>query len=461
MVQITEFAIHNLYGYRDITIPIRDNKIVLVGVNGLGKTTIINLLYFFLSRQWRRIFEYEFSGMSLKIEGEEIIISPKDLESVQFLNPNLLRKLPSRVVEQIESDPDTLKLLAAEFLSPSEKRYLQNILKMPLSALERMRTDYRNYCYNTLEASSNLRQVEEYLKEHIDVQILYLPTYRRIEKELEIIFPELDEYVTRYNENARIKPHRRGTEFVELIEFGMRDVEQKISDALSIIKENARSELNNLAGSYLRDVIRREANAFDQTLIKKLDDETVTKILNRVEEKTLSMDDKKALRVVIEKIKDDSKETISEQDKYLAHFFAQLVNIHSVLNQQESVITQFVDVCNHYLEGKYFYYNEKNYQLEMKLDDDTPLKLSSLSSGEKQIVSLFSHLYLSGHEQYLILLDEPELSLSVEWQKHFLPDILASGRCLFLATVTHSPFIFDNELDNYAADIREYIKDHR
>jgi hypothetical protein len=87
--------------------------------------------------------------------------------------------------------------------------------------------------------------------------------------------------------------------------------------------------------------------------------------------------------------------------------------------------------------------------------------LTTLSSGEKQIISLFSHLYLSGDKQYLILLDEPELSLSVQWQKHLLPDILASKRCMFLATVTHSPFVFDNELDDYAADIRDYIEESK
>jgi ABC-type lipoprotein export system ATPase subunit len=398
MIKITEFAIYGLYGHRNITIPIKDNRLILVGVNGLGKTTIISLLYFFLSRQWRRISEYEFSKMSLKIEDEQITISQQDVESIPFLNQNLSRKLPSRD--------------------------------------------------DTLEISHNLRQVEEYLKTHIEGQILYLPTYRRIEKELETIFPELDEYIGRRNHH---------TEFVELIEFGMRDVDQKIVKALSGIKENARTELNNLAGNYLRDVIRREANSFDKTLVKKLDDETVTKILNRVEEKTLSTEDKDTLKTIIDKIKSDSE--ITEQDKYLSHFFAQLVNIHHALEEQESAITQFTEVCNHYLEGKHFYYNEKNYQLEMRLDNETPLKLSKLSSGEKQIISLFSHLYLSGEKQYLILLDEPELSLSVEWQKHFLPDILASKRCMFLATVTHSPFIFDNELDDYAADIRDYIED--
>jgi len=450
MVKITEFAIHSLYGYKNIIIPIRDNQVVLVGVNGLGKTTILNLLYFFLSRQWRKISEYEFSEMSLKIEGEQITISQEDIESAHFLSQNLQRKLPSRVVARIESNPDILELLAKESLSINDKRDLQNIFRISLSTINQIRADYRESCDDTLETTQNLRQVEDYLKAHLNGQILYLPTYRRIEKELALLFPELEDDMGR-------RTHH--TEFLELIEFGMRDVDQKISEALSKIKENARTKLNQLAGSYLRDVIRREANSFDKTLITKLDDETVTKILNRVEEKTLSIEDKNTLSIVIKNIKRDSKESISEQDKYLAHFFAQLVNIHHALEEQESAITQFTEACNHYLEGKHFFYNEKDYQLEMMLDDGTPIKLNLLSSGEKQIISLFSHLYLSGEKQYLILLDEPELSLSVEWQKHFLPDMLASKRCLFLATVTHSPFIFDNALDDYAADIRDYIKD--
>lgn len=378
MVKITEFAIYGLYGHRDIIIPIRDNRVVLVGVNGLGKTTIINLLYFFLSRQWRRISEYNFSKISLKIEGEEITISQQDLTTIEYL-----------------------------------------------------------------------RTVEKYLKAHLEAQILYLPTYRRIEKELTTIFPELDDSIGSHS----------GSDFIELIEFGMRDVDQKISEALSKIKDNARTEFNNLAGNYLRDIIHQNANSFDKKIIKELNDDTITKILNRVDERTLNTEDKSRLRVIIENIKQDSNKTISEQDKYLAHFFAKLVNIHHALKEQESAITQFIDVCNRYLEGKYFYYNEKDYKLEIKLYNENPLELSMLSSGEKQIVSLFSHLYLSGEKQYLILLDEPELSLSVEWQKHFLPDILASKRCMFLATVTHSPFIFDNELDDYAADIKDYIKD--
>ncbi|MEO0684253.1 MAG: AAA family ATPase, partial [Cyanobacteria bacterium J06649_11] len=95
----------------------------------------------------------------------------------------------------------------------------------------------------------------------------------------------------------------------------------------------------------------------------------------------------------------------------------------------------------------------------IRLDDSTePLHLSKLSSGEKQIISFFSKIYLSeSDKRFIILFDEPELSLSMTWQKQLLPDILSSEKCDFLLAVTHSPFIFHNELDGYAIGLNEYV----
>ena len=81
---------------------------------------------------------------------------------------------------------------------------------------------------------------------------------------------------------------------------------------------------------------------------------------------------------------------------------------------------------------------------------------TKLSSGEKQIVSLFSHLYLSHQNNYIVLIDEPEMSLSVKWQRMFLQDVRKGGFCYGLIAVTHSPFIFENELDRYAHGLEEF-----
>ena len=85
------------------------------------------------------------------------------------------------------------------------------------------------------------------------------------------------------------------------------------------------------------------------------------------------------------------------------------------------------------------------------------LNLQQLSSGEKQIVSLFSKIYLEDSLNSIIIIDEPELSLSLNWQKMLLPDIIQSNKCDLLVTVTHSPFIFDNEFDVFAKEMKKIM----
>jgi predicted ATP-binding protein involved in virulence len=79
----------------------------------------------------------------------------------------------------------------------------------------------------------------------------------------------------------------------------------------------------------------------------------------------------------------------------------------------------------------------------------TDIDLDDLSSGEKQVVSLMAKLYLSDAPKF-VMIDEPELSLSMDWQRKILPDVLASGSVIQLLAITHSPFVFENDLDPVA-----------
>ena len=71
----------------------------------------------------------------------------------------------------------------------------------------------------------------------------------------------------------------------------------------------------------------------------------------------------------------------------------------------------------------------------------------------------FSKIYLEKTENLIVLFDEPELSLSLPWQKRLLPDIMNSEKCKFLLAVTHSPFIFQNKLESHAVGINMYMDD--
>jgi hypothetical protein len=303
-------------------------------------------------------------------------------------------------------------------------------------------------------------QIDDCLKNLTrDSQILYLPTYRRIEKDLSLIFPDLEESTHSFQRRKGMLSAEKRRDFIELVEFGMEDVEATFKRVQSELVQKARSELNTLAGGYLRDVVRGEGDTYEIDTFTQLNNATIDRILNRVDEKTLlGEQDKIQLRAVIGKLQTSDAMSIESNDQYIAHFFSKLISVDRALAAREQQIVRFAEVCNKYLKGKEMAYSDIDSSIGIRLlSTGRPLPLRSLSSGEKQIVSLFSHLYLRDLGKLFIIIDEPELSLSVTWQEQLLPDILATGNCSFLAAVTHSPFIFKNDLDGYAVDLSECI----
>ncbi len=92
-----------------------------------------------------------------------------------------------------------------------------------------------------------------------------------------------------------------------------------------------------------------------------------------------------------------------------------LLQFQQKLRKKEEEIVKFCNVCNSYMEDKVFSYDSTNFNFTIvsTTDDKRKIEMKHLSSGEKQIVSLFSHLFLSKESSFFVLIDEPELSLSV------------------------------------------------
>ena len=73
-------------------------------------------------------------------------------------------------------------------------------------------------------------------------------------------------------------------------------------------------------------------------------------------------------------------------------------------------------------------------------DENGAIEADKLSAGEKQMLSFLCYNAFS--ENAAIFIDEPELSLHVDWQRLLLPTLLEqeTGNQFFVAT--HSPFIY-------------------
>jgi ABC-type transport system involved in cytochrome c biogenesis ATPase subunit len=238
---------------------------------------------------------------------------------------------------------------------------------------------------------------------------------------------------------------------VELVNFGMEDVIQKINEKMESLSRLAFTEISGLTTRYLRDVIRNEANTFDPDTVKNIDESGLRRIFASVDESVLGKSDQGKIYDVLQKINKDDE--IKENERYVAHYISYLIEIGEKISDREKSVNRFVIICNEYLHGKNFIFRNDEYSVSIEYEDGSLVQMEDLSSGEKQIVSLFAHLILDDEEKNYVIIDEPELSLSVDWQQRFLQDISDLDTCHFIGAVTHSPFIFENSLDQYAIDL--------
>ena len=82
-------------------------------------------------------------------------------------------------------------------------------------------------------------------------------------------------------------------------------------------------------------------------------------------------------------------------------------------------------------------------------DEGKELSFRELSSGEQHELVLIYELIFKVDDGSLILIDEPELSLHVAWQKRFIPNIqkIQKLRHLSVVIATHSPQIINERWD--------------
>ena len=80
-----------------------------------------------------------------------------------------------------------------------------------------------------------------------------------------------------------------------------------------------------------------------------------------------------------------------------------------------------------------------------------------LSSGEKQILIILTSVLIQNRRPYIMLLDEPEISLHFDWQRRLIEDIMALNPALQLILATHSPAVIMGGWLDRVSEISELV----
>jgi ABC-type multidrug transport system ATPase subunit len=91
--------------------------------------------------------------------------------------------------------------------------------------------------------------------------------------------------------------------------------------------------------------------------------------------------------------------------------------------------------------------NRDENQIEFLLEDKE-IKVYQLSSGEKQLLIILLTVLIQDSKPSILFMDEPEISLNIEWQKKIIQYIRELNPNVQVIIATHSPaIIMDGWMD--------------
>lgn len=463
MISIKNFQIIKLFGHKDICISFKNPTQIYIGENGMGKTTLLNSLYYLLSLKWEELTKIPFETVSIELNKKKYDFHHIDIEAyIKHSDTSRHSGFSQYLSDSLkETDIDNIKGILKGTKTIEKMHAVRNYLISKGFVISASTRFIYDSVVEMLSNRQNFQLFEDYaskIKEECP-DLLFFPTYRRIERNISSILSNL---INSYNNERPISRLLR-EEIDELsqssdkIHYGMQDIDKKINEICEKIRTISREKLDALSIDILKTEIRgeylMERREFSNEDINKL-----KLILNR---QHIGLEDEERERIWTLL---DERKIYDGNHKELLYLLGKLLVIYDSYEEFDKAIKEFSKTCNNYLFEKKFVFDESSLRLKLFRDlenieeNDEEIALDKLSSGEKQIISLFAEVYLNHlDKKFIFLIDEPEISLSIHWQRTLLPDIMKSGKCELMLAVTHSPFIFDNNFEQYTMGMQDFM----
>lgn len=480
---VQDFSIEGLFGYRTVSLSSQYAATVLIARNGSGKTTLLATLDAFLKTRFTRLANLEFTTIRCRFGhvGEEIILHRSDIvDSLSLTQKSEITQAAIRygisptVLQDFVGDEYSLLLSesTSELMSSDVFRSVYN----KISSMSETRKVFDRLVQSLFARNSNIASIIKTIRVALrDIEVVYLPTYRRIELPLELEADGVARQPTRKNLATRIKVPPRSL-FTADIQFGLSDISKRLSELNQQILFESNAKYREISANIINELIDGTFDRDNTTPDDIPDRESLTLFFSRVKEGPRYGPFQDVAIPRIDKIYTGT-DLNHESNKFLFYFLSKLNTAIKATRDIESPVEDFILSCNKYLssmdlstspfgseetkeafaDAKELRLNRRNLMVEVhSLSPDRKISLDALSSGEKQMISLFAKIYLY-KKQKIVLIDEPELSLSIDWQKQILVDVISAPSCQQIIAITHSPFVFDNALEPFARPLKVVV----
>ena len=404
MFKINSIEVTGFWQNRTANASFRDDVNIIIGRNGTGKTTFMNIVHAVLAVDGEALFDNPFQSVTLTLsDGKrtrtvraqriESKTSPFPIIEYHISNrrfsaslvgsddgramPISIRRRASEELQRIKQELNSLVSVASLSVyriggdtDPEMRermgRRLASTVDLRLHSLMHRLTQYQ------LELSSSAREVSVQLQRDVLTSLLYAdPKSRKLGFDL-----NFDESTEKQNLVSAYKQ----------LGVAGSDISKRIQDHISAV------------GTTIRAISKVKEK---QSPAQKIDFSALEAF--------------KLTRTVVEK----SLEAESRTEEIF------------------SQVTLFLETLKSFIGDKSFSFSGG----ELVVVTEGPLPLAKLSSGEKQLLILFIEALLQRKQPYIFLADEPELSLHIAWQRNIITAIRSLNPNAQIIVATHSPEI--------------------
>lgn len=424
-----------IFDRQDITFDFNQSPFFIVGPNGTGKTTALKVLHSILTGSWTRLQTLPFASAEVEIDGQTYSYDRSDFRTImgirQLMNDSMRRS-------RIKSQTLPIDWLTAQKIIEGGFGNSARPARVPSFLIDLLPTFYETAArlINVIEAETVGR-------------VLYFPTYRRVERDLHELLEDDDDP---FSDEPTIAPKiaDRFRSAGEVVGFGGQDIRALLDDTADRINGQARAALNQHSVRFLEAISKdkpEDSQAARDIVTSK---EQTDYLLARVERLSTAVPDigliSKSIDILRGRLSIRGRDRITNQQEMQLFYLGELVKLFVKIDNLASPLKKFSDLITKYLHPiKRSYLRESDNRVVIVDQNDNEIELFNISSGEKQILAFFAFLFLNKFESVkYIIIDEPELSLSVSWQKCLVRDIVSNSPGTYVCCATHSPFIFDS-----------------
>lgn len=360
---------------------------IFTGANGSGKTTLLKLIWYLISGHLKQIlYEIPFTYLSIETEPFSIVMDRQNPEGLKLRFSYSSNTYSEGGGRSIKIDPETNTI---------EQKDIDNVNKFEKRIAE----------------SSN--------------GSLFFPTFRRIEGGFSI--------------GSRSSADTEDAAGLSLLS----STTERLLTALSQLSDDMSTERHKFIASVsTMDIVKLLPEKFVDIYqeISTLQSQVLTNISREIQrnpDKDKISEIPESASSVLDAIQKVDKETeqmkkpisvLSELTRKIFRYNAILVTEKLVLGEKNG--------------GSAFGEGSEDITIE-KIND--AISSDKLSSGEKQMLSYLC--YNAFYKDTAIFIDEPELSLHVDWQRRLFPTLLEQGENNQFFVATHSPFIYTKYSD--------------